>query len=414
MRLTAQARVFLQGEDVFRQPTFWDKVSGFFGGEADLRTGEIRLTQDVLALTEDVQKALALAGVTNAVTLVVDKDVLYQDLEDKPDDALLLVAAARDNAPRFVRGFKVLRAVFEHEGAGLSTLIEVTVHAQAKKTEPTATVAFGARIDELRPKDGETLEAAKERMGKALGDAHLVPTYKTQLTNLANKVGAGLKRVFATGRVEVDPADVQVVRPSGADVRDLGQHTDSRWGTLRGAPSYGGAYGGVYGRYYDPWSTYYHDPMDTFVNLMILDALISPHHGWGYGAGYLGGAWSGYGAPVTIINYNGTPYGSADDIDRFSDRLGGVHDVANMDYTAAHWDDRALTSYDAEDSRWGGGGSGSNTSWDCVGSDSGGSGGSFDCASSDCASFDCSSDCTSDCSWDCSSDCSSDCSWDCS
>ena len=42
-----------------------------------------------------------------------------------------------------------------------------------KAEEPAATVAMGARIKELRPKEGEGIEAAKERIGKRLGDAQL-------------------------------------------------------------------------------------------------------------------------------------------------------------------------------------------------------------------------------------------------
>ncbi len=406
MHLTAQARIFLPGEDVFRKPTFWDKVGSFFGGEADLRTGEIQLTQDVLALTEQIQQALGLAKIKNAVTLVIDQDVIYQDLDDIDNDADLLVKAARENAPRFIRGFQVLRAVFEHEADGLHALIEITVRAKAKKTEPTATVSVGARIQELRPKEDESLEDAKERIGRALGNAQLVPTYRNALNNLMNKIGAGLQRVFASGRVEVDPADAQVVRPSGQDVRALGQSGgEQRDADLLGAPNYPGR--GGYGPYYDPWCTYYRDPMDTFVNLMILDALISPHRSWGYGPGWLGSQWSSYGAPVTVINYNGQAYGNASDALSYSDRLGNVHDTANMDFEAAHWDDSQMASYDAGDSSWGTGGG--NGTFDCAGGSSGG----FDCAGADSGSSDCSADCSSDCSWDCSSDCSSDCSFDC-
>lgn len=409
MRMTAQARIFLQGEEVFRKPSFWDKVGSFFGGEMDLRTGEIQVTQDVLALTEQIQKALGLAKVTNAVSLVVDNDVIFQDLEDRKNDAEMLVQAARENAPRFMQGFQTLRAVFEHEADGLHSLIEVTVRAKAKKTEATAIVAIGSRIEELRPKDEEPLEKAKQRIGKALANTQLVPTYQNVLNAFVQKLGASLQRVFATARVEVDPVNTQVVRPSGKDVRELGEDGDVREASLRDTPMFGRR---AYGPYYDPWGTYYYDPMDTFVNLMVLDALVSPHRGWGYGPGYLGGAWSGYGAPVTIINYNGHAYGSANDVLSYSDQLGGVHETANLDFNAAHWDDSALASYDAADSKWGGGGD--NSTFDCAGGGDSGGGGSFDCASSDCASNDCSSDCSSDCSWDCSSDCSSDCSYDCS
>lgn len=413
MRMTAQARLYLPGEEVFRKPSFWDKTRTFFGADVDLRTGELQVTQNVLGLTERVQQGLSLAGITNAVSLVVDTDVVFQDHAGQANDAHLLVEALRRAHERFTAGFQVLRLVFEHEADGLHVLHEVTIRAKHGKTEPTATVAVGARIEELRPKDGEDLEAAKDRIGKALGNAALVPTYRNLLNQQVQRVVQGLQRAFPTARVEVDAADVQIVRPSSGELRDLGQFGhDARDPDLRDNPAYPRA--GYYGPYYDPWRTYYHDPMDTFVNLMVLDALLHPRPYWGYGPGYLGSHWSSYGAPVQVINYNGAPIASADQIDSVAGQLGGVHDVANVDWGSATWDDRTLTGYDAASSSWDqhhSGGAATGSAWDCAGYDSGTS--SWDCAAEPAASADCAWDCNADCSWDCSSDCSWDCSSDC-
>ena len=215
--------------------------------------------------------------------------------------------------------------------------------------------------------------------------------------------------------LESEAAEVQVVRPSGQDVRDLAAERNERAAQLRTQPMWRS--GWSYGPYYDPWVTYYHDPMDTFVNLMVIDALMHPRHHWGYDSGWLGSSWAGYGAPVTIVNYNGVPIGGADEVDRFAGQLGGVHDVMEHDFSAATWDDRTLSTYDSDSSSWEQDhtGSDSNTGgWDCAASSDCDSGSSSDC-SSDCnsdSSWDCSSDCSSDCSWDCSSDCSSDCGGD--
>ena len=206
MRLTAQARVTLPGTNVFRKPSFWDGVKSFVGSDVDLSTDELQVTRDVLALTEQVQHGLQLAGITNAVSLAVDTDTVYQDIEGVPNDATLLVDAMRHAHTRFAAGFKVLRALFEHEADGLHSLVEVTVRATHKKAEPTATVAVGARIVELRPREGEDIEAAKDRIGKALGNAQLVPLYRNVLNAQMQKLQLGLQRVFATGRVEVDLA----------------------------------------------------------------------------------------------------------------------------------------------------------------------------------------------------------------
>jgi hypothetical protein len=405
MRLTAQVRLFLQGEEVFRKPGFWDKIKSAFGSDVDLRTGELRVTQNALALTEQVTQALALAGIRNAVSLAIDNDVVFQDLEERPDDADQLVAAMRQAAPRFQAGFEQLRAVFEHHAQGMHSLVEVNVRALAQSGQAHAVVAIGGRIDELRPREGEDIEAAKDRIGKALANAQLVPMYKQVLGDLAARIQAGLQRVFPMARLEADAAEVQVVRPSGQEVRDFAAERNERAAQLRAEPMW--RRGWSYGPYYDPWTTYYHDPMDTFVNLMVLDALMHPRHHWGYHSGWLGNTWAGYGAPVTIVNYNGAPIGAAADIDQFSGQLSGVHDVVERDFSTATWDDRDLANYDSNSSSWQQYDSGTDSN----------TGGGYDCASSSdsgSGSSDCSWDCSSDCSWDCSSDCNSDCSWDCS
>lgn len=411
MRLVAQGRIYLPGEQVFREPRFWDKVKHFLGGEMELATGEQQLTRTGLALTEQVQGGLARAGVDNAVSLVVDTDVVFQDNDGVAGDAEMLVAAMRTAHDRFDAGFATLRAVFEHATGGLHALIEVTVKMQHPADAPAATIAIGARADELRPQEGETMEAARERIGKRLADAALVPTYKNLLADFCSRLQQGLATSFPRGRVEMDQPELAVVRPSAAEIQDAAQDRDQRRASLRSSPAY--PRGGYYGPYYDPWGTYYRDPMDTFVNLMILDAMISPRHGWGYGAGTLGSSWGHYGTNVHVIHSSGTPICDASQIDSYGNQLGGVGEVADLDFDTATWDDSVMSGYEPQSTSWSSVGSGSdNSSFDCVGYSDTSSSSSWDC-SSDC-SFDCSSDCSWDCSSDCSWDCSSDCSWDCS
>ncbi len=405
MRLVSQGRIYLPGEQVFRAPRFFDKFKHFFGGEMDLRTGEQKLSRDALSLTEAIQTGLARAGVDNAVSLVVDTDVVFQDAEGQRGDGEMLVSAMRYAHERFESGFETLRAVFEHEGHGLHALIEVTVKAKHAQEAPAATIAIGARIDELRPRDGESMEEARERIGKRLADTALVPTARNALADLGSRIQQGLARTFVQGRVEMDQPEVAVVRPSGEEVRDAAIHRDERSAHLRETPHYPRA--GAYGPYYDPWGTYYRDPMDTMVNLMILDAMLAPRHHWGYGAYGLGHGWASYGAPVHVIHHHGGAICDASEIGSYSSQLGGVGQVASLDFDSASWDDSAMSGYDAGQSSWAstGSGAGTNSSFDCVG---------YDDPNQRAASWDCSSDCSWDCSSDCSFDCSSDCSWDCS
>ncbi len=411
MRLTAQTRVLLQGggEEVFRKPSFWDKFKGFLGSDVDLRPGAVSLAGTALALTAQVQQAFKLAKVTNAVSLVVDKDIVYQDVDDKPDDADLLLQAARRGAARFAQAFEVVRIVFEWQGGGISVLIEAIVRGKYRPGEPAVVLSYGARIDALRPADGEDTETAKERIGKALADVNVVPVAKNTLDGLVGRVEGALSRTFVAAQFETDHADVNVRKPSGQEVRDMAGNWQNHHADLRQAPNY--AYGWN-SRYYDPWGTYYYDPMDTFVSLMVIDAVMHPHHHhWGWGPGYLGSSWSSYGAPVTFWDHHGHVYGTADHYGDFHHHFNDVGHVTQNDFSSASWDDSALSGYDANQSSFDSYGSGSSGgSWDCVDGTA-----SADCAttSSDC-SFDCSADCSfdcaaSDCSWDCSSDCSSDC-----
>lgn len=398
MRLTAQIRVALSGQDKFRQPSFWDKARSFFGSDVDLRTGELQLTTSALALAEDLQKALTGAGLTNAVSLLVDRDPIYVDDEGKDNDAQLLLSAIRRHAARLQQPFGELRMVFEHKVSGLHILLEGMVRSVWQQGDVAVVLAVGARIVELEPAEGESLDDAKERIGKALGQAELLPTYKALLDQQVNKLAQQLRRVFAGSQVEIDAAEVSVVKPSRESVAELG-HTGGGvhepW--LRAQPQAGAGWGRPY---YDPWGTYYHDPMNTFVNLMIIDSLLHPRPTWGWGG------WGHYGAPVTIVNYNGVPYGHADQIHSFGGQLQDVSVIANQDFSAGSWDDSQLASYDASAAGFQQFSTGDTGSFDCAGS------GSADCASADC-SWDCSSDCSfdcasSDCSFDCSSDCSSD------
>ena len=405
MRMTSLGRLYLAGgEEVFRDPGLWDKFKWFLGSDVDLRTGEWKVTRDMLRLTEEIQRGLEDAGVNNAVSLVVDTDVVFQDTEGVDEDAELLVQAMRKAHDRFSSGFKTLRALFEHHSHGMSTLIEVTVRAQYEADAPAATIAVGSRIDALRPHASESIEAAKDRIGKRLADTQLVPTHLQLVNNLCADLLKGMKAHFPQSVVEFDPAMLQVVRPSAASVRGMRDIQDNREPTLLASPVYPRS--GYYGPYYDPWSTYYSDPVDTYVNLLVIDAMLQPKPAWGYTGGHLGTTWAHHGAPAHMVSYQGAAICDGDQLLDHQSQFSVVSDVVALDFDSADWDDDAADLYAMEEVSWAGYGSDSSgTDYDCAG---------YSSSSSSSSSWDCSSDCSWDCSSDCSWDCSSDCSWDCS
>ena len=69
-------------------------------------------------MVDQVRKALGRLGVTNALALVIDDTVIFQDSDGKTDDLPDLVIALSEHASVFGRGFKEMRFAAEHEEAG--------------------------------------------------------------------------------------------------------------------------------------------------------------------------------------------------------------------------------------------------------------------------------------------------------
>jgi hypothetical protein len=63
MKLFGTIAVNVSGEEILRQPRFFDKVRQAFGGEPDLRTGNARASLEASAVVESVRDALRKIGV---------------------------------------------------------------------------------------------------------------------------------------------------------------------------------------------------------------------------------------------------------------------------------------------------------------------------------------------------------------
>jgi hypothetical protein len=405
MRHTSQLLLTFVGEPQFRAPSFWDKVSRFFGGNPDLRSGRELLTRSALAVADDVTRAFAMAGVDDAITLLVDADVVYQDLSNVPHDAPRLLEAVHRTPEKFAASFETLRAVFAHEADGMHFIVEASFHASFEQGEPAADFAVSARSGALRPLQGETIEQAKARIEAALSQSEGLTADRATFDAFVGRLADAVRAVFVDGRLEVREPSPQVFKPAMASMQSLASTPLTSAGlTLRSAPPVVAPRS--YGLYYDPWRVYYDDPVDTWVQLMVLDwAMRRPFASYGYGYGF--------GAPVVVVHEYGDPIGELSHLDAVGPALGGVDEAVSHDWndttTTADLDWSSSFADPVAESIASGGS-------DCTSSDcSGSSDCTSDCGSSDCTSDCASSDCSSDCaSSDCSSDCaSSDCSSDC-
>ena len=94
--LKTEITVDLPSAETDRRMRITDRILSFFGKEIDLRSGKEALTIEALKVIENLVAAFAEAGFSDAISLLVDKRVVYKDVEDQDDDLGLILEAVRD------------------------------------------------------------------------------------------------------------------------------------------------------------------------------------------------------------------------------------------------------------------------------------------------------------------------------
>src|SRR4051812_12291235 len=86
MRLVGQLYITVSSSRVKRDPTFIEKLKRGLGGQVDLDTDEVQNRVEGTAVVDAVLRALGRLGVGNALSLVIDGTVVFQDVDSKADD----------------------------------------------------------------------------------------------------------------------------------------------------------------------------------------------------------------------------------------------------------------------------------------------------------------------------------------
>jgi hypothetical protein len=253
MRLHGVIELQVPGEQVLRQPNVWDKVKRAFGGEPDLRTNRIRMSLEATAIVEAARAALRRLGASNAVSLMVDEQVLFQDREGRPDDLGDLFLAFHDNAPVFGGGFNLLRLAVEHQEAGLHLVLELIARSEHPADEPAARVVIGGRIQEFEPRAGEDAEAYRRRVEPLTREATRLEAHRRQFESFVSRVEEALRAALPEARIQVRSSEAQVKKPS----RQPEQAAEPT------SPSY------------DPYRQYYPSPFDSLLSVMMWSSLFS-------------------------------------------------------------------------------------------------------------------------------------------
>jgi hypothetical protein len=253
MKLYAAIAIHVRGEEVMRDPRFLDRLKRAFGGKPDLRSGRVRASIEATAIVEAVRDAMRRIGANNAVSLVIDGTVLFNDPHARPDDLGDLFLAFHDNAAVFGTGFDELRLAFEHREGDLHIVAEVQARSEHVRGEAAVRVVVSGRIDALTPRPGEEAEAFRQRAAPIAADRKALEMYRLQFNTFVERLREALAAALPAARVEIEVAEPRIVRPGPAP----------RQPPAPDSPQY------------DPYDAYYPSPLGMVANLFMWSALFS-------------------------------------------------------------------------------------------------------------------------------------------
>src|SRR5579864_1568949 len=142
-------------------PVEW--MRSLFGASIDLRSGKEELTVGALSLVEGLVEGFSRAGVTNAISLLVDKKVVYLDTNDVPDD-IPLIGKAAEQTGILDKKFTEMHLVLSHKEAGLHVICDTLIQSKVLLGEAEMQVVLSARVEDLQIRPGETAQAYAERI----------------------------------------------------------------------------------------------------------------------------------------------------------------------------------------------------------------------------------------------------------
>ena len=134
-------------------PIEW--LRSMMGAKLELPSGKEEVTIGALSLVEGIVGACKKVGITNAISFIVDRKVVYLDTQDVDDDLPLILKAAETNGI-LDKKFNQMHLVLTHREQGVHVLIDIEVSSQVLLGEAEMRVTATGRLEELRIQAGET------------------------------------------------------------------------------------------------------------------------------------------------------------------------------------------------------------------------------------------------------------------
>ena len=274
--LTSHIQVDLPSQDVLRSKGPIEWIRSLFGAQIDLRTGKEELTIGAFSLVEGLVQAFSrvrLGGkpVTDAISFLVDKRVVYLDSEDVDHD-LKEISAQAHKTGVFNRAFREMHLVLTHKAAGLHLLFDIGVKSQVMVGEAELLITLSARLEELNIRVGESAADYAERV-KKVAQGPAVEGGRLLLDQFTHEVAQQIRVSVPGSKIVSDSARIQVIRPSKDQVgrmRNLAFKEGVQPARYRPVPTRQRQ-----GAYADPFFYYYHDPYYSLLNVILLHQVLT-------------------------------------------------------------------------------------------------------------------------------------------
>lgn len=255
MKLYGTITVDVAGEAILARPGLWARVRKAFGGEPDLRTGHMRASLEATAVVDGVREALIELGATNAISLVIDDLVVFQDRDRRPDDLGDLFLAFHDVGPA-IGEFKLLRLAVEHVEAGVHLVLEVQARTEHPAEDTAVRVVISGRVQAFEPRAGEDAEAYRARVEPLASDRKLIELAQLSFDSFVARARDAIARAMPEARASVAVSETRLV---------VAEPRRSRRGTEPQPTD----------RNYDPHDAYYASPMMGMMSMAMLGSFMA-------------------------------------------------------------------------------------------------------------------------------------------
>jgi hypothetical protein len=203
MKLYSTIRVDMNEHDILEQPGVLARLHRAFGGDPDLSTGNARAALEAASLVDAHRRALAEVGATDAVSLVVDELILFEDRDRRPDDLGELFLAFHEYAPAIDADFRTLRLTVEHREAGIHYVIELQARPEYPKGESPVRVIVSGRIAAFTPLAGESAEAYRARVEPLVQDRVAIQIAQVSFESFVARIRDAIGRSIPDARASV-------------------------------------------------------------------------------------------------------------------------------------------------------------------------------------------------------------------